>query len=51
MTNTTLQETDSRITYKGTWGNNTGELFSGGGTTFTNTDASFSFNFEGQSDR
>jgi hypothetical protein len=48
MTNTTLQETDSRITYKGTWDNNTNPLFSGGGTTYTNSDASFSFAFEGE---
>lgn len=47
MTNTTLQETDPSITYKGTWENNTNPLFSGGGTTYTNTDSSFSFQFEG----
>jgi hypothetical protein len=47
LTNTTLQETDARITYKGTWDSNTNPLFSGGSTTYTNTDSSFSFDFEG----
>jgi len=49
LTNTTLQETDSRIVYTGTWDNNTNPLFSGGGTTYTNTDSSFSFEFRGSS--
>ncbi|KJA24929.1 hypothetical protein HYPSUDRAFT_38305 [Hypholoma sublateritium FD-334 SS-4] len=46
--NVTYQETDPAITFNGTWGNNTGPFFSGGGTTFTNEDgASFSFSFHG----
>lgn len=48
VSNVTYQETDPAITFNGTWGNNTGPFFSGGGTTFTNEDgASFSFSFHG----
>ncbi|KAF9054145.1 hypothetical protein BJ165DRAFT_1337721 [Panaeolus papilionaceus] len=46
--NQTFEETSSAITYDGVWGNNTGPVFSGGGTTFTNGDgASFKFTFKG----
>ncbi|PBK63086.1 hypothetical protein ARMSODRAFT_942751 [Armillaria solidipes] len=48
VTNKTLEETDSSITYTGEWGNNTSPAFSGGGSTFTNENlASFSLNFQG----
>ena len=48
VSNVTYEETDPAITFNGTWGNNTGPFFSGGGTTFTNEDgASFSFSFHG----
>ncbi|KAK0221386.1 hypothetical protein IW262DRAFT_895121 [Armillaria fumosa] len=48
VTNKTLQETDSSITYTGVWGNNTSPAFSGGGSTFTNENlASLSLNFQG----
>ncbi|KAH8826997.1 hypothetical protein DL96DRAFT_1226613 [Flagelloscypha sp. PMI_526] len=48
ITNTTLEETDSRIKYSGKWSNNTSELFHGGGTMYTNENgASFELDFEG----
>ncbi|KAG7445512.1 uncharacterized protein BT62DRAFT_932605 [Guyanagaster necrorhizus] len=48
VTNTTLQETDSSITYTGEWGNNTSTAFSGGGSKYTNGNlASFSLDFHG----
>ncbi|KAF4612336.1 hypothetical protein D9613_003937 [Agrocybe pediades] len=46
--NVTFEEHDPAIKYTGTWGNNTGPVFSGGSTTFTNGEnASFSFSFQG----
>ncbi|KAJ6584328.1 hypothetical protein B0H19DRAFT_1104723 [Mycena capillaripes] len=46
--NQTLEETDSALTYSGTWGSNKSPNFSGGGSTFTNADnASVSFSFHG----
>ncbi|KAF7290215.1 hypothetical protein MIND_01335000 [Mycena indigotica] len=46
VTNQTLEETDPRIKYSGTWGNNKSPNFGGGGTTFTNDDnASFELEF------
>ncbi|KIY46123.1 hypothetical protein FISHEDRAFT_60598 [Fistulina hepatica ATCC 64428] len=46
VSNTTLQEDDSSITYTGTWDNNTSANFSGGGSAYTNEDgASFGLDF------
>ncbi|KIM41838.1 hypothetical protein M413DRAFT_138966 [Hebeloma cylindrosporum] len=46
--NVTYEENDPTITYSGTWGKNTGPVFSGGGTTYTNQDgSSFTFSFDG----
>jgi len=46
--NVTYEENDPALTFSGTWGKNTGPLFSGGGTTYTNQDqASFTFSFQG----
>ncbi|KIK66438.1 hypothetical protein GYMLUDRAFT_70066 [Collybiopsis luxurians FD-317 M1] len=48
VSNTTVQENDSSLTYTGTWGSNTSGNFSGGGSSFTNGDnASVSFPFNG----
>ncbi|KAL0578803.1 hypothetical protein V5O48_003215 [Marasmius crinis-equi] len=43
--NETLEETDTRIKYSGSWGSNQSGNFSGGGSTFTNDDASFELTF------
>jgi len=47
--NVTYEETSSAIRYNGTWRNNTAPFFSGGGTTYTNGNASFDFTFQGTS--
>ncbi|KAJ4470965.1 hypothetical protein J3R30DRAFT_3215805, partial [Lentinula aciculospora] len=48
VSNTTIQESDSSLTYTGTWGSNTSGNFSGGGSSYTNDDnASVSFPFNG----
>jgi hypothetical protein len=48
ITNTTVVQTDPRLTYTGTWGNNTSPIFYGGKSTFTNSASSVSLTFEGQ---
>jgi hypothetical protein len=49
LTRTVLDETSPQIAYSGSWDSNSGDLFYGGSTTYTNEDgASFSFNFSGQ---
>ncbi|KAJ3782527.1 hypothetical protein GGU11DRAFT_583613 [Lentinula aff. detonsa] len=48
VSNTTIQEDDSSLTYTGTWGSNTSGNFSGGGSSYTNGDnATVSFPFNG----
>ncbi|KAF8816883.1 hypothetical protein BYT27DRAFT_7076140 [Phlegmacium glaucopus] len=48
VSNVTYEETDPALTYTGTWFNNTGPNFSGGGTAFTNGSlASVSLSFHG----
>lgn len=48
VSNVTYEEDNPALTYTGQWGNNTGPVFSGGGTTFTNaTNASVSLSFHG----
>ncbi|KAF8812745.1 hypothetical protein BYT27DRAFT_7086447 [Phlegmacium glaucopus] len=48
VSNVTYEETDPALTYTGTWSNNTGSHFSGGGTAFTNDDlGSVSLSFHG----
>ncbi|KAJ3837274.1 hypothetical protein F5878DRAFT_622882 [Lentinula raphanica] len=48
VSNTTLQEDDSTLSYSGVWGSNTSGNFSGGGSSYTNGDnASVSFPFNG----
>ncbi|KAJ3872576.1 hypothetical protein F5051DRAFT_150965 [Lentinula edodes] len=48
VSNTTIQENDSSLSYTGTWGSNTSGNFSGGGSSYTNDDnASVSFPFNG----
>ena len=48
VSNTTYEETNSALTYTGTWGSNKSPNFSGGGSTFTNQDnASMSMSFHG----
>lgn len=49
VTNTTVEETDSALTYVGTWGHNTSPLFSGNGSSYTNgVGASVSLSFKGK---
>lgn len=51
VSNTTIQENDSSLSYTGTWGSNTSGNFSGGGSSYTNDDkASVSFPFNGSQD-
>lgn len=46
--NVTYEEDSDAITYAGEWGSNTGPVFSGGGTTYTNDDgATATFRFNG----
>jgi len=48
VSNTTYEENNSALTYTGAWGNNTGPVFSGGGTAFTHEDnASVTLSFKG----
>ncbi|KAJ3994494.1 hypothetical protein F5050DRAFT_469847 [Lentinula boryana] len=48
VSNTTIQEDDSSLTYTGTWGSNTSGNFSGGGSSYTSGDnAAVSFPFNG----
>ncbi|KAE9391128.1 hypothetical protein BT96DRAFT_925449 [Gymnopus androsaceus JB14] len=48
VSNLTVQENDSSLTYTGTWGSNISGNFSGGGSSYTNGDgASVSFPFNG----
>lgn len=50
MSNSTVQEDNSTLTYSGTWGSNKSGNFSGGGSSFTNGDgASVSLKFHGTS--
>lgn len=50
LSNTSIEDRNmSRLTYSGTWNNNSDPLFSGGTTTYTNQDgASVSLNFTGE---
>ncbi|KAF8983296.1 hypothetical protein BDQ17DRAFT_741085 [Cyathus striatus] len=48
VSNVTYEEDNKALTYTGVWGNNTGPVFSGGGTAYTNAEgASVSLTFNG----